>query len=184
MVGYVVVKAKNAKIPTAKQDAQALKVQIKQAETSAKQDARIKPAKNSVALGSSDSSGVEDFAMFPATLTVKAGTTVTFAITKHSREVHTASFGPTSYLTAVSNSIQSPNTMQQAWYPSDDPSLGVPSVTPTSHGNGFVSTGVVDSDKTTTTIPSSGKLKFTTAGTYHFICLIHPFMHGTVVVTP
>jgi amicyanin len=25
---------------------------------------------------------------------------------------------------------------------------------------------------------------FTTAGTYSYICSIHPFMHGTVVVTP
>jgi plastocyanin len=24
---------------------------------------------------------------------------------------------------------------------------------------------------------------FTTAGTYHYICSIHPFMHGTVIVT-
>lgn len=25
---------------------------------------------------------------------------------------------------------------------------------------------------------------FATAGTYHYICSIHPFMHGTVIVTP
>ena len=25
--------------------------------------------------------------------------------------------------------------------------------------------------------------KFVTAGTYHYICSIHPFMHGTVIVT-
>jgi plastocyanin len=33
-------------------------------------------------------------------------------------------------------------------------------------------------------LPPSGKITFTAPGTYKFICLIHPFMHGTVVVTP
>ncbi|MEA2146847.1 MAG: hypothetical protein QOG59_2434, partial [Solirubrobacteraceae bacterium] len=30
--------------------------------------------------------------------------------------------------------------------------------------------------------PVSAQIKFTQAGTYHYICLIHPFMQGTVVV--
>ncbi len=34
----------------------------------------------------------------------------------------------------------------------------------------------------TTQIPASSKIDFTTAGTYQFICLIHPFMQGTIIV--
>jgi plastocyanin len=28
----------------------------------------------------------------------------------------------------------------------------------------------------------SSQIDFTTPGTYHFVCLIHPFMAGTIVV--
>ena len=51
----------------------------------------------------------------------------------------------------------------------------------TSHGNGFANTGVLDQDSPTPPA-SSATITFNAPGTYHFICLIHPFMHGTVVV--
>ena len=54
--------------------------------------------------------------------------------------------------------------------------------TPTNHGDGFANTGVLDNDPSTATIPSSGKIQFNAPGTYHYICLIHPFMHGTIIV--
>ena len=50
------------------------------------------------------------------------------------------------------------------------------------HGDGFANTGVLDTNSATTTIPSSGKVQFTTPGHLHYICLIHPFMHGTIIV--
>ena len=52
---------------------------------------------------------------------------------------------------------------------------------PTSHGNGFANTGALDRDPTTR-LPATERIDFTTPGTYHFQCLIHPFMHGTIVV--
>jgi plastocyanin len=55
--------------------------------------------------------------------------------------------------------------------------------TPTAHGNGFVNTGVLDNDPSTTKIFPSSKIDFTKPGVYHYQCLIHPFMHGTIVVT-
>ena len=67
------------------------------------------------------------------------------------------------------------------------PRLGEPWVAcqagldPTSHGNGFANVGALDRDSGTP-LPPSGTIKFTQPGTYQFICLIHPFMHGTVVV--
>jgi plastocyanin len=182
MIGYVVVKPQGKHVPSASQDAAALKLQVKAAEDSAKRLSKTKVTGARVSLGVAASNGVEDYSMFPGTLKVKAGTVVKFFMAKGSREAHTATFGPRPYLTTLAHSIQSPSPKQQVWYPSDIPSLGPPIVSPTVHGNGFANTGVLDQDPTTAQIPSSGKLKFTKAGTYHYICLIHPFMRGTIVV--
>lgn len=120
--------------------------------------------------------------MFPSKLTVKRGAVVTFFMSKATRAVHTATFGRSAYLSAIAKSVTSPSPAQHAWYPSDNPALGPPLVSPTHHGNGFANTGVLDRDPGTKQIGPSGKLKFTTRGRYHYICLIHPFMRGTIVV--
>jgi plastocyanin len=41
---------------------------------------------------------------------------------------------------------------------------------------------VLDGFTATKQIPPSSQIDFTTPGTYRFVCLIHPFMVGTVVV--
>ena len=77
---------------------------------------------------------IDGFAFAPATLTVKAGTTVTWT-----------------------NKDEDPHT-------------------------------VVDNDGAfrSEALGSGGTYSFTfpTAGTFDYICSVHPFMHGTVVVTP
>ena len=59
--------------------------------------------------------------------------------------------------------------------------LVAPSLTTTSHGNGFVNTGALDTDDNSPN-PSTGAIKFTQAGTFKLYCLVHPFMVGTVTV--
>lgn len=39
----------------------------------------------------------------------------------------------------------------------------------------------MDRDSSAPLAPSN-KITFTHPGVYHYICLIHPFMHGTIVV--
>jgi plastocyanin len=77
---------------------------------------------------------IDGFAFAPATLTVKAGTTVTWT-----------------------NKDEDPHTVVD-------------------NGGAFRSQA----------LGSGGAYSFTfpTAGTFDYICSIHPFMHGTVVVTP
>jgi plastocyanin len=182
MAGFVVVKPASTPIPSARQDARALAAQVAAAEKTAKQVVKTHVAKNTVSLGVTGPGGVEDFAMFPSRLVVPTGAVVNFTMSKFSREIHTASFGPGKYLNAIANSIQGPAPQQQAIFPSDNPAAGPPIVSPTIHGNGFANTGFLDSDPGSKTIPVAGKLKFTTPGVYHYICLIHPFMRGTVIV--
>jgi plastocyanin len=132
--------------------------------------------------------GVEYFNFLPNNLTVPAGTTVNFQMTKLSRETHTATTGPgdpltdaNSYLGQLAASLQTPAPNPAALYPSDQP--GTPaSLTPTFHGNGFWSSGALDNEESTPP-PASNSVRFDTPGTYQFYCLIHPFMHGTITVT-
>jgi plastocyanin len=120
--------------------------------------------------------------MFPAQLKVKAGTVVSFSMSPDSREVHTATFGPADYLNTLSSAIGLPTPdAQAALYPSSNPAAGPIQLSQTSHGNGFGNTGGLDRDPTTP-LPSTERIDFTQPGVYHFQCLIHPFMHGTIVV--
>ena len=59
------------------------------------------------------------------------------------------------------------------------PSL--PAYDGTNHGNGFLNTGNLDRDPATPS-PGSTQVTFSKAGTYEYICLLHPFMKGSVVV--
>ena len=67
----------------------------------------------------------------------------------------------------------------QIAFPSDVPTL--PAYDGTSHGNGFLNTGVLDREAASPSPPSS-QVTFTKAGTYDYICLLHPFMKGQIVV--
>jgi plastocyanin len=180
MIGTIVVKAAGKPIPSAKQDAAAQVAQVTADIKAAKKLATTKPAADTVSLGESTPGGVELYAMFPTALTVNAGTVVTFQMSKHTFETHTATFGDTNTLKTLAKGFEGANFPAQGVYPSD-PTQPV-TESPTSHGDGFANVGALDNNPVTKQIPSSGKIDFTTAGTYHFVCLIHPLMQGTIVV--
>jgi plastocyanin len=185
MRGTVVVLAKAKRIPSTKQDAKTLKkAEAAYVATAKKVDKTTEPA-NTVGLGASGPGGLEVFAMFPSTLSVASGSTVTFAMSKDTRETHTATFGDLANGGYVSNLAQtafnSPTGLidPRGAYPSSVP-MPV-SLSQTSHGNGFGNTGALDQDAATP-LPPAAQVKFTQPGTYHYVCLIHPFMQGTIVV--
>jgi plastocyanin len=186
MEGQVVVKRKNASIPTAKQDRRRVNKQIAGAVSRGKKLASVKPPVNTAYLGSAAKGGVEYLGMVPETLTVPVGTTVTFAMSPRSYETHTATFGPgnpedpTSYLGSIVASFQGPGPFDpRAVYPSE-PTFPT-TYTSTLHGNGFWNSGALD-QSSLTALPVSTTVRFGAAGSFTYICAIHPFMRGTVNV--
>ena len=183
MAATVAVLPKSKPLPTAAQDNKALRGQALADANALKAAANIKPPANTVSVGSAGRGGAELFAMFPSTLRVKAGTVVTFSMSRDTREAHTVTFGPRAYLTKLSRGLLSdPLLTQQDLYPSDLPARGPIVVSPSVHGNGFANLGALDRDPPTP-LPASGKVIFPTPGTYHYVCLIHPEMRGTIIVT-
>jgi plastocyanin len=180
MIGTVVVKPAGRTIPTAKQDAKALTAQATTDLKAAVKAAKTKLPADTVSLGESAPGGVELFTMFPATLSVNANTVVTFQMSKDSFETHTATFGTAPVLKKLAKGFEGVSFPAQGVFPSDPTQPVMESLT--AHGDGFANTGALDTSPKSATIPSSGKIDFTQAGTYHFICLIHPFMHGTIIV--
>jgi plastocyanin len=185
MKASITVAKKGAAVPSAKDDAATVKKQADAAIKAAKALATTDPGPNTVDLGVAAKGGLELFAMVPANLTVAPGTTVKFQMTKGSYEAHTATFGPgniedpASYLGSIAASFESPAIDPKGTYPSD---TSLVSLTPTTHGNGFFNTGVLDASSQTAQLPESASVKFDTPGSYKYYCLIHPFMVGTVTV--
>ena len=60
-----------------------------------------------------------------------------------------------------------------------DPAL--PPYTGSNHGDGFLNTGIMDSNPQSPP-PSSVEVTFPTAGSYLYECTIHPGMQGTIKV--
>jgi plastocyanin len=190
MKGTVKVVSAKSSVPSAAADKAAVKRQLaSDAKTAAKLPKTIVPA-GVVSVGGSGPGGVEFYGMLPGKTTVKVGTTLTFQMSSASFEDHTASFGtdnpevPPSqagYLGKLSQTFQGPGPFDPiATYPSDPP--GTPAtLNPSSHGNGFWNSGVMDRSSATP-LPPSNRVTFDTPGTYNFYCLIHPFMHGQVIV--
>lgn len=126
------------------------------------------------------------FQFFPKTLTVKAGTTVTFKMASKN-EVHTITFASKASLKTLSKGTEPgpPPTFaldSKAALPSEPPGAPV-ALSPTLHGDGFLNSGFITDPIPAYAPPHSFAVTFTTPGTYHYGCLIHSGMEGDVLVT-
>jgi len=134
-------------------------------------------------------------AFAPKTLTVPAGTTVTFAL-KAPSEVHNMVWGPTGetgFTTTFAAQTDllplgpgAPNQVSPPFlYGSEPAPGGVYTYTGQNYGNGFLFTPLMDDapGDPPAGLPGTTQVKFTTPGTYSYYCQIHgDAMSGTVVV--
>jgi plastocyanin len=183
MKGTVKVLPKRAQPPSRKQDARALAEQIASTVRSARKLAAEAPAGNVVRAGN-DRREVAFFQFFPATRHVKAGESVRFEMSASTTELHNVVFGPQDFVARTAAAFISPGAQGIAYdpvsvYPSDPGELTYDGA---NHGNGFLSTGLLDADPRTA-FPSSRSVTFTRPGTYGFICTVHGLsMNGTIEV--
>ena len=126
---------------------------------------------------------------FPQSLSVSAGTTVTFRVASKP-EGHTVTIGPEAYTGPIEKGLVdvAPNAggppsliLNPLGIASSDP-LPLPPFTGANHGNGFESTGILDTDPTTPYGPTA-QITFATPGTYRYECVLHPGMDGEIRVS-
>jgi plastocyanin len=131
-------------------------------------------------------------AFVPSSLTVKAGTTVSF-VNMAPSEIHNEAWGPPDYIQSFMqqtdlfpNPQSSANQMSPVLvYGTDPPAARA--YDGSNHGNGFFATNLTDDQPgdPPNGLPQTNTVTFTKPGTYHYFCLIHgPDMSGDIVVTP
>jgi plastocyanin len=178
MAGTVTVKARGAKVPSAKANARALRAQVAKSLRTAKHLAKLKVAKNVMQAGAAGAHGVEIYRIFTGRKTYAKGTVLTTQMSHGTYESHTLTTGPRAYLGKIK---VDPVPDPRAVYPSQAPGA-LAKLTHSLHGNGFWNSGYLDDEKASTTIPFKNTVKLSAAGTYRFICVVHPDMVATIKV--
>jgi|tagenome__1003787_1003787.scaffolds.fasta_scaffold20870753_1 plastocyanin len=130
------------------------------------------------------------YRFFPATRTVPAGQPVTFTMAKEFRsEIHTITFGPEKVRANLERNFigpvpgASPGTLglnPRGVYASDPPP-SLPAYDGANHGDGFLNSGLIDNDPASP-FPGAVTITFSKPGTYHYECVIHEHMDGTIKV--
>ena len=188
MRGVVIVKPAAQTAPSAASEAAAVKLTLARAIVDQRRLTRTTPTSPlRVLVGAGDNStGAEITAFFPAQLSVHVGDTITF-VNHDQTDIHTVTFGPE----AMRSSIEKPFAAPQGHQVLLNPLGGLPSDPPagpvrydgSNHGNGYLNSGVLQPQGSPAAAgPKSFSVTFTKAGTYHYECVVHQNMDGTIVV--
>ena len=190
MTGTITVVGKGAAVPSAKADLARAKAQVKAAAKRLKSLAKqAAPEGDVVTAGPDAPTGEVLYRFTPAKKTVAVGAPVTLTMGEGSHEFHTFTF--------YTNKAAAKKLAQNSLAPlpgtgkNGPPVMGLdpiatlrsaPAGSPlTDDGTtgGYVNTGLLDRDPHPDW-PASDVITFTKAGTYTYLCLLHPEMQGTI----
>jgi plastocyanin len=184
MHGAVRVLPSDATAPSAEQQAAKGKAQLARAIADVRRIQSQRPTeKLAVWVGNGTFSGAEITSFFPKRLVVKTGDTVKF-LSHDAAEIHTVTFGPSAYTGQIEKTFITPKLTVSPFgaFPSEPPGPPAPIVYDgANHGNGYINSGLINSFAVKAT-PHLIRVTFTKPGTYHFECVIHSHMDGTIVV--
>jgi len=140
-----------------------------------------------VLVGAGDNAtGAETTAFFPSRLDVHVGDTVTF-VNHDQADIHTVTFGPEKLRSTIEQQFVLPKGHRVLVNPlgglASDPPGGPVTYDGHNHGNGYLNSGVLHPQGAPAAAgPKSFSVTFTRAGVYHYECVVHANMDGTVVV--
>jgi plastocyanin len=188
MRGVVIVKPWNVGTPAASTQAAAAQAALQKTLADLKQLQTEKPKKPLtvfVGLGH-NSTGAEIAAFSPSKLAVHVGDSVKF-VNHDQTDIHTVTFGKPKTTSKIEKNFVAQHGQQillsaLGAYPSEPPGAPV-TYDGGNHGNGYLNAGLLQPlDSPASAGPHSFTVTFTKKGTYHYECVIHPNMDGTIVV--
>jgi len=188
MRGVVIVVPSSQGAPSTASEAAAMKQRLAAVIAEQQRLAATKPSKPlRVLVGAgSNATGAEITAFFPSRLSVHVGDTVTF-VNHDQTDIHTVTFGPEKVTGAIEKDFAAPHGRRVLISPLG----GLPSEPPgapvqydgRNHGNGYLNSGTLQPQGAPAAAgPKSFAVTFTKAGTYHYECVVHQNMDGTIVV--
>ena len=189
MRGAVRVLPSSSGTPSASTAEQAGVAALQRTIADVKQLQKTKPAAKSTVLAGvgHNSTGAEIASFFPSKLVISAGDTVTFR-NGDQTDIHTVTFGPEKLRSHIETTFVAPHGKQillnpLGAFPSEPPGSGIPQYDATLHGHGYLNSGLLQpSGAPAKAGPQIFKVTFTAPGTYHYECVIHEHMDGTIVV--
>jgi plastocyanin len=189
MRGVVRVLPSTATVPTPAAQEQQGVVELRHAIADVRRLNRQRPtAASTVLVGAGHTAtGGEVTSFFPGRLAVKVGTTVTFRNADQT-DIHTVTFGPEKLRTRIENNFVAPHGHLILLEPlgvfaSEPPRSGIVQYDGANHGNGYLNSGILNPRGSPAKAgPQTFRVTFTKAGTYHYECVVHQNMDGTIVV--
>jgi plastocyanin len=188
MHGVVIVKPWSVGTPAASTEAAAAQTALQKTIADLRRIQKEKPKKPLtvfVGLGH-NSTGAEITAFSPSRLAVHVGDSVKF-VNHDQTDIHTVTFGKPAFTTKIEKGFVAQHGKQITLaplgaYASDPPGSPI-SYDGSNHGNGYVNSGLLEPKGSPASAgPHSFTVTFTKKGTYHYECVIHENMDGTIVV--